>query len=261
MTSEAVARKLEYLNRCLKEGPLQGVEDPEVWELLDFLNADMAATIDEAHALTSHMVRFIETFIRVKKHLAPDQDTALVEVGHLSLLARFMKNCGYNVTPCLGDFRYKLEGAPETADVLFAFEVFEHVKDQDSTFISDIDIFNFSGINRFLQECRRLLKRDGTLVITTPNICSLHSLVNLVEYKNPLTFYPHVKEYSPQDVIDLCARNGMRLVKFEAFFAYYYLGGDRQKAMEQYILKPGFAAENRGDCSFFIFCRDDAPQA
>ena len=261
MASESVVRKLEYLNRCLKEGPLQGVEDKEVDELLDFLNADMMGIADEARALTSHMVRFIETFIRIKKYLAPSRDTALVEVGHLSLLARFMRNCGYNVAPCLGDFRYALEAASETADVLFAFEVFEHVKDQDSTFISDIDIFNFSGINRFLLECRRLLKPQGALVITTPNICSLHSLVNLVEYKNPLTFYPHVKEYSPQDVIDLCARNGMRLVNFETLFAYYYLGSDRQKAMEQYILKPGFSAENRGDCSFFIFCRDDAPQA
>ena len=250
MPSEAVLKKHDYLIKCLREGPLRDLKDPELDRLVDHTSEDMLSTVDEERALSTHMVRFVETYIRIKRYVKPSSRTAIVEAGTLSLLSRFMVGAGYGVSPCLGDFRYALEGKSESADVLFAFEVFEHIKDQDSTFISDIDIFNFSGINRFLQECRRLLQKAGVLVITTPNACSLRSLVN---------FYPHVKEYAPQDVIELCAKNGLRLVQFETFFAYYYLGSDRPKVWDDYIVKAGFSPEHRGDCSFFIFCRDDFP--
>ncbi len=258
MATDAVIKKLEYLQRCLREGPLAGSDDADTQKLLEFLSSDMLQTPDEERALSSHMIRFMETFLRLRGQPQFSRLAQIVEVGHLSLLARFLANDGYKVRPCMGDFRYSLNMQTGNADILLALEVFEHVKDQDSIDISDIDIFNFSGINRFLQECRRLLRPDGCLVITTPNACSLRSLVNLVNHQNPATFYPHVKEYAPQDVVHLCARSGLKLVHFATFYAYYYLSHDRQKVLESYIMKPGFSPEHRGDCSFFIFCRDDA---
>lgn len=66
-----------------------------------------------------------------------------MEAGGLSLLAKYLKDTGYSVSPCLGDFRYSLDSDAGAADIMLALEVFEHVKDQTSNLISDIDILTF----------------------------------------------------------------------------------------------------------------------
>ena len=57
---------------------------------------------------------------------------------------------------------------------VFALEVLEHMVDTDF----------------FLQECLRILKPGGHLIITTPNICGLRNRLRV-----PLGLYPHMLEY------------------------------------------------------------------
>ena len=66
MATDAVIKKLEYLQRCLREGPLAGSDDADTRKLLDFLSSDMLQTPDEERALSSHMIRFMETFLLLR---------------------------------------------------------------------------------------------------------------------------------------------------------------------------------------------------
>ena len=57
----------------------------------------------------------------------------------------------------------------ESFDVVFAGEIIEHLIDTDA----------------FLKECRRVLKQNGRLVLTTPNLASLGRRLMLMFGKNP----------------------------------------------------------------------------
>lgn len=69
------------------------------------------------------------------------------------------------------------EGLPyrdNSMDVIFALEILEHMVDTD----------------HFLDECRRTLKPQGWLIITTPNICGWRNRIRV-----PLGLYPDGMEY------------------------------------------------------------------
>jgi SAM-dependent methyltransferase len=57
-----------------------------------------------------------------------------------------------------------------TIDVVSAFEIIEHFK---------------FGPQMFVKECNRVLKQGGTLVLSTPNICSARSMANAIEGNSP----------------------------------------------------------------------------
>jgi len=52
--------------------------------------------------------------------------------------------------------------------------------------LSNHDIEHVSNTDRLLQECRRMLKKGGYMVISTPNLGALHNLVFLLLGKQPL---------------------------------------------------------------------------
>ena len=64
--------------------------------------------------------------------------------------------------------------ANQTFDIVSAMEIIEHITDTD----------------KFLDEIFRVLKPDGLLVITTPNICMLKNRLRV-----PLGMYPYGCEY------------------------------------------------------------------
>jgi len=72
------------------------------------------------------------------------------------------KKKGYNTI--IYDISKGFPHDDESFDIVFASEVIEHIF--DTTY--------------FLKECRRVLKKDGLLILTTPNIASLGNRINLV---------------------------------------------------------------------------------
>ena len=94
----------------------------------------------------------------------------------------------------------------ERFDVAFGSEIIEHIFDTD----------------QFLQEIRRVLKKNGELIITTPNVASLGRRILLLLGKSPLTETTarksdagHVRYFTHETLANLLKENGF-LVKYSS---------------------------------------------
>lgn len=89
----------------------------------------------------------------------------------------------------------------EKFDLVVSIENIEHVKDQTG----------------YIKEVKRVLKKGGTLILSTPNREHLgHKIRRLLKYeaaKNPF----HLHEFSENELSELLVRNGFQIVKKERF--------------------------------------------
>lgn len=99
--------------------------------------------------------------------------------------------------------------AADSFDVVFAGEIIEHIVDTDF----------------FLQECKRVLKPAGLLVLTTPNLASLGRRLMLLLGLNPMTdtaLRPeqagHVRYFVGASIRHLLEDNGFRMERLEGDF-------------------------------------------
>jgi SAM-dependent methyltransferase len=97
-------------------------------------------------------------------------------------------------------------------DFIFFCDVMEHLVPSDVPIV--------------VSELKRILKKTGLLLITTPNIASLLKRLNLLRGKNPVEFdlnlhegatYGHIREYTMNETIEIVKRLGFE-VKEKNFF-------------------------------------------
>lgn len=93
----------------------------------------------------------------------------------------------------------------DSFDIVIAGDIIEHVFDTD----------------KFLQQVKKVLKKDGSLILTTPNVASLGRRVILslggnpyLEYSTQLP-YPffnvgHIRYYTKKDLANQLAHNGFK---------------------------------------------------
>lgn len=113
-----------------------------------------------------------------------------------------LKKKGYNVR--YGDAEtFKLN---KKFDVIFAGDVIEHLSNQ--------------GL--FLERCKKHLKKDGILIVNTPNSFSLYTSFKnaFLLRSNPSSSQQHTCYYTPNTIKELFIRNGFRIVRFE--FSDFY---------------------------------------
>ncbi|URA10912.1 class I SAM-dependent methyltransferase [Thermospira aquatica] len=90
-------------------------------------------------------------------------------------------------------------------DIVVATEVIEHIYDTE----------------HFIREIKRILKEDGLLVITTPNVASLGRRIMLLLGINPVLEYKlsggagHIRYFTFKDLRSFLIENGFRIVKME----------------------------------------------
>jgi len=92
-------------------------------------------------------------------------------------------------------------------DFIVFSEIMEHLIPADLPFV--------------IREIRRVLKKGGKLLVTTPNIASLLKRVNLLFGKNPNEFdlrmhfdtYGHIREYTMGEVVNVLQEGGFRIVE------------------------------------------------
>ncbi|MDD5331748.1 MAG: class I SAM-dependent methyltransferase [Candidatus Nanoarchaeia archaeon] len=109
-----------------------------------------------------------------------------------------------------GDVEGKFPFKDQEFDVVFAGEIIEHVFDTDL----------------FLSEIKRVLKKDGFLVLTTPNIAAFNRRLKLFIGKNPdidigLVNYEgkgrsagHIRYFTKKSLEKLLKRNGFYIQSF-----------------------------------------------
>ncbi len=115
--------------------------------------------------------------------------------GNTGIVAEKIKSLGYDITVAdiaqealiiaenrglktiSMDFNETFPIMSEEFDLIIAGEVIEHIFDTD----------------KFLSECFRILKRDGSIVITTPNLATLKDRVRFLFGKMPRQINPHDK--------------------------------------------------------------------
>tara|TARA_Y100000310_G_C20697231_1_gene826566 strand:- start:4124 stop:4840 length:717 start_codon:yes stop_codon:yes gene_type:complete len=88
-------------------------------------------------------------------------------------------------------------------DLVLACEVIEHLVDTDS----------------FLQECKRILVKGGELIVSTPNVASLHNRFILLRggYPHNLSYNcigeSHVRAFNQEKLLDIIKENGFSIKK------------------------------------------------
>jgi SAM-dependent methyltransferase len=99
-----------------------------------------------------------------------------------------------------------------SADVILASEILEHLFDTDF----------------FLSECRRVMKKNGILIITTPNICDLSGRIRCVLGRRPQNiehraghgYAGHIRAFTIHDLKELIRDNRLRLIKYTGYEFY-----------------------------------------
>lgn len=117
------------------------------------------------------------------------------------------------------DLESELKFEDNFFDVVFAGEVIEHILDTEL----------------FIKEVRRVLKKGGHLVLTTPNAASLGRRLLLLFGKNPYfeasfnleqRAAGHVRFFIKSLLLNFIERNGFKIIQFESdivnFSSFYF---------------------------------------
>lgn len=131
------------------------------------------------------------------------------------LFSTFAKDITVENTKC--DIRYNFITKHNKYDLIISLEVIEHLKDRDSSYIPTLATQVNSGIWNFFINCNRLLDVNGLLFITTPNMNSYLSMLNLINYKNPNFFTPHPKEISKDEIYHFNKVCNFNIIKYNTF--------------------------------------------
>ena len=97
-----------------------------------------------------------------------------------------------------------------TFDVVLASEIIEHIFDTDF----------------FLLECKRVLKEGGTLIVSTPNICSLGGRIRCLLGKRPPAIDCRAKHYTPGHIRAFSHHDLKTLFKENGFKTTAFTGDD-----------------------------------
>lgn len=140
------------------------------------------------------------------------------DVIGLEISKEGVKSCNNRGIKCLEqNLEKKFPFKENTFDVVFAGEIIEHVFDTD----------------KLLQEIKRVLKPEGSLVITTPNIAALTRRLRLLLGRNPHIdiglISPqgeksagHIRYFTIKSLEQLLCRNGFKIERWRTDFILFY---------------------------------------
>ena len=107
----------------------------------------------------------------------------------------------------LCDLMDRIDVDDESYDLIYCSETFEHLL----------------STQPFLNECKRILKKDGFLVITTDNPCSIKNIIRMV-FQNSIYFHTsgHFQYFSPRDMKKLLEKNGFEVLRTRNIGNWYF---------------------------------------
>lgn len=200
-----------------------------------------------------HKVRFWETYLRLDGYLGTRSN--LLELGGESKITNYLKaQLGMDIEVYGQDLRYPFELSSSSFDMVLCLEVIEHIKDRTETGgISEIAMFNRSGVRNVFTESGRVLKDGGILFMTTPNACCIDSIARIFLYQSPQLYAPHVKEFAASELIEVAKEFNLELIAYSTANVWNPLPPiDRQQIID-ILSEANIPTEDRGDDMFLVF--------
>jgi SAM-dependent methyltransferase len=158
---------------------------------------------------TTHKRRLAESYLAIKQYIVTGKEKVL-EMGENGNFSDFLlgEHEGLQLTKPTSDLRHYLNLTGGEFDIILNMEVLEHIKDQCE---SVAHMFDGSGARTFIDECYRLLKPGGYMLLTTPNAHSLDNIERILNYQPPYVYRPHVREYAIFEVKALLLNAGFEI--------------------------------------------------
>lgn len=157
-----------------------------------------------------HRLRFLHTWEAISAlGLAPGR---LLDVGGVGPVAAYLTRNGWQTEGTSAELRGPLPLPDGTFNLILCTEVIEHIKDQDSTTLCELEAFNYSGVMSLLREMRRALSPNGLLLITTPNASSWHMLAKWLYGELLLADPNHVREFTTTELSRVAGLCGLHPV-------------------------------------------------
>ncbi|MEM4359975.1 MAG: class I SAM-dependent methyltransferase [Candidatus Bilamarchaeaceae archaeon] len=98
-----------------------------------------------------------------------------------------------------------------TFDVIVMGDVIEHV----------------DNIGLLIKNMKSHLRKDGKIIITTPNPFSFNNFFRILTFRKPNIQFDHTSFIEPNNLVEICKRNGLKLEELH----YYTLTDKRSVAL------------------------------
>ena len=249
---DARMAKFEFLMKeAQRRYPPAKYRNTPVARFMDFLCSN------DSYKYSQHLLRYVTTFGAISRTRPDMRNLTILETGGSCPILDFLNgdNACYATE---SDLRLEIDAPDDFADVLFSFEVIEHIKDRPEQTFNDIVLFRETGIRSFVREIHRVLKPGGLVFITTPNAASLKVLENLLAHQPPMVFRPHVREYTRAELETLF--DAFEVVDYESQFNFFSVAGAPPRRTRIFETL-GASTADRGDDHFFCFRKPDVPEA
>lgn len=158
-----------------------------------------------------HRRRFVQSWNLLVSMDLPSKGTVL-DIGGAGPMSMYLQEHGWETRITTSDLRSPLDVPSGEFDLVICTETIEHIKDVDSTEISDLELFNYSGVIQMLGELKRAMKPLGALLITTPNANSYLTLSKWLSGEVLLMDPSHVREFSIRDLLRVTSEVGLEAV-------------------------------------------------
>lgn len=107
----------------------------------------------------------------------------------------------------LGDLNKKIPFKNDSFDIVYAGEIIEHIYDT----------------RNILSEIKRVLKKEGILIITTPNLVHLPDRINFIRGQTPAQIKPlhkylylHIRHFTFNSLKEVLTFYGFKIEKFQS---------------------------------------------
>ena len=185
-----------------------------------------------------------------------EDNTKVLELGGPSEFTEILKErCNVNITNTSTDLRYPFcDEEWGKFDLILCMELIEHIKDQDTSDFDELAVFTGSGIKCMLKECDQLLKGNGALFVSTPNIHCYRVLENWCNNDEIYTYGPHPRELTMQYLEEVLGEYFDLKVKYIKCWDCHGTSPEFIKVAKKFLNKINRSSKNRDKGDIFITC-------
>jgi 2-polyprenyl-3-methyl-5-hydroxy-6-metoxy-1,4-benzoquinol methylase len=136
-----------------------------------------------------------------------------------------LKKLGNFVIACDMNKKY-IENAKKYSDKTFFCDLMEKIDQEDESFdvvYCSETVEHLLSFHPFVDECKRVLKKEGFLVITTDNPCNIRNIMRMITQNSKYFHHDgHNHYYSPRDMSRILNKNGFQILKIKTIGRWFF---------------------------------------